>query len=199
MEEAEQEQQRSGPWKRLYGSLCKKAAGTSHLTMKNNEGERSSNKTVELEEANLQLQKLHPDLMWKAMILKTEGKGKTAQSKYHWYRSHKGQEQQTDLLSEKPERQDTDSAVLGLRLQKYLQDLKQEAAKHQTKTSFCLKVKLSSKECRRWKPLLLLHTYNKSCPPHFTHPLGSTCNAGTGVIVWRTKINYTLFHGSFTV
>lgn len=152
MEEAEQEQQRSGPWKRLYGSLCKKAAGASHLTMKNffnNEGERSSNKTEELEEANLQLQKLHLDLMWKAIFHKTEGKGKTAQSKYHWYRSHKDQEQQTDLLSEKPERQDTDSAVLGLQLQKYLQDLKQEAAKHQTKTSFCLKVKLSSKESRK--------------------------------------------------
>lgn len=97
----------------------------------NNEGERSSNKTEELEEANLQLQKLHLDLMRQAMILKTEGKGKKSQSKYH-----KGQEQQTDLLSEKPERQDTDSAVLGLQLQKHLQDLKQEASKHQTKTSF---------------------------------------------------------------
>lgn len=86
----------------------------------NNEGECSSQKTEELEEANLQLQKLQLDLMQQAMILKTDGKGKKTQSKYHWYRSHKVQEQQTGLLSEKPDRQDTDSAVLELQLQKHL-------------------------------------------------------------------------------
>lgn len=71
----------------------------------------------EVEKVNLQLRKLHMELLQQALSLKTGGKEKKAPTRYQWSKIHRDQEQQTDQLDEAAERQGTDTAVLELQLQ----------------------------------------------------------------------------------
>lgn len=112
-------------------TLMKKAI---KLLQCNTGGECSSQKNQsaqaeDLEEVNLQLQKLHMDLMQQALSLKTDGKEKKAPTK--WYRTHSDQQQQTDQVSVRPENQDKDSAVSELQLQKQEVLEEEEAANNQ--------------------------------------------------------------------